>query len=241
MGEEKLRQGEGDLETVAAALAQRVLWERENGALGYRRKAPGDAVVERLTFEHEGDKGSLLAGLREEIGDCTRCPLHAGRNKLVFGDGNPEASLVFVGEGPGRDEDLSGVPFVGAAGQLLTKIIEAIGLSREQVYICNVVKCRPPNNRDPQPLESDTCGPFMLRQLEIIRPRVVVALGRPSAQFLLNTDLPIGRLRGAFHDLRGMKVMPTYHPAYLLRNPSGKRAVWEDMKKVRDELQQGPV
>jgi len=217
----------GDL---AMAVADRIRWEVEGSALGYRR-AP-----EVVAPPAGGDRAMALADIRREIGECTRCPLHAGRTNLVFGDGNPDARLVFVGEGPGRDEDLSGLPFVGAAGQLLTKIIEAIGLSREDVYICNIVKCRPPGNRDPEPAETGVCGPYVRRQLAAIQPRVVVALGRPSAQFLLDSDRPIGQLRGVFHELDGMKVMPTYHPAYLLRNPSGKRAVWEDMKKVRDEL-----
>ncbi len=218
----------GDL---ARDLAERIRWERENGAMGYPPAAavePPTGTVERVS--------TTLEELRGEIGDCTRCQLHQGRTKLVFGDGDPGARLVFVGEGPGRDEDLSGLPFVGKAGQLLTKIIEAIGLTRGQVYICNIVKCRPPNNRDPEAIETATCGPFVRRQLEIIKPSVIVALGRPSAQFLLDTDMPIGKLRGRFHDLDGMKIMPTFHPAYLLRNPSGKRAVWDDMKKVRDEL-----
>lgn len=221
---------------LARALAERISWEREIGASGYRPGTAPAVEAEAAAAVPGGDPEARLRDLREEIGDCTRCPLHAGRNKIVFGEGDAAARLVFVGEGPGRDEDISGLPFVGAAGQLLTKIIEAIGLTREQVFICNIVKCRPPNNRDPEPAESGTCGPFMLRQLEIIRPRVVVALGRPSAQYLLDTDQPIGRLRGMFHDAHGTKIMPTYHPAYLLRNPSGKRAVWEDMKKVRDEL-----
>jgi uracil-DNA glycosylase family 4 len=154
----------------------------------------------------------------------------------VFGEGSPNASLVFVGEGPGRDEDMAGRPFVGAAGQLLDKIIEAMQLGRSDVYICNVVKCRPPSNRVPNPEEQGTCGPFVRRQLEIIRPKVVVALGGTAASFLLGRDESLGRLRGRFHGLGALKVMPTYHPAYLLRKPEGKKFVWQDMQLVMKEL-----
>lgn len=173
-----------------------------------------------------------LSNLRAEIGDCTRCPLHKGRTHLVFGVGNPKASLMFVGEGPGADEDLKGEPFVGRAGQLLTKMIEAMGLKRPEVYIANVVKCRPPGNRNPEPIEIATCLPYLKRQIEIIQPKVVVALGKFSAQTLLQTEIPITKLRGEFHDYGPVKMMPTYHPAFLLRNPNMKRAVWEDLKKV---------
>ena len=204
---------------LAGDLAARLAWDAELGSAGF-----------------PNDPAAALAALRAEIGDCTRCKLHQGRTKIVFGDGDPGAVLAFVGEGPGQDEDLSGLPFVGAAGQLLTKIIAAIGLDRKDVYICNVVKCRPPKNRDPEPDEAATCGAFARRQLAIVRPRVVVALGRPAAQFLLGTSEPISALRGAFREVDGMRVMPTFHPAYLLRNESAKRPVWEDMKKVRDAL-----
>lgn len=175
-----------------------------------------------------------LTALRGDIGDCTRCVLHTlGRKQVVFGVGNPDADLMFVGEAPGADEDIKGEPFVGRAGQLLTKIIEAIGLAREDVYIANVIKCRPPGNRNPEPEEVATCSPFLLRQIDIVRPRVIVALGTFSAQLLLSTDAPISRLRGRLHDFRGIKLMPTFHPAYLLRSPDKKRDVWEDMKIVR--------
>jgi DNA polymerase len=215
---------------LARALAQRVRWEQETGAAGFPPGEPPPADLPSTEPE------AALLALRTEIGDCTRCPLAAGRTELVFGEGSPRARLVFVGEGPGRDEDLSGRPFVGAAGQLLDRIIAAIGLARDDVYICNVVKCRPPGNRDPLPEETAVCGRFVRRQLEIIRPEVVVALGRPAAQYLLDTDQPIGRLRGRFHELGDLVVMPTFHPAYLLRNAEGKRPVWEDMKQVRDRL-----
>jgi len=175
-----------------------------------------------------------LADARAEIGDCTRCKLHQlGRQQIVFGVGNPEADLMFVGEAPGADEDIQGVPFVGRAGQLLTKIIEAIGLKREDVYIANVIKCRPPQNRNPEPDEVETCEPFLFRQIDIIKPKVIVALGKFGAQTLLRTLEPISRLRGRVFEYRGAKLIPTFHPAYLLRNPSSKREVWEDMKLVR--------
>ncbi len=181
------------------------------------------------------DPGSALKALREEIGDCTRCVLHTqGRKQVVFGVGNPAAQLMFVGEAPGADEDAQGEPFVGRAGQLLTKIIEAIGLARGDVYIANVIKCRPPGNRNPAPEEVSTCQPFLFRQIDIIRPRVIVALGTFAAHTLLGTDAPISRLRGRVHEFRGgSKLVPTFHPAFLLRSPDRKRDVWEDMKKVR--------
>jgi uracil-DNA glycosylase len=178
-----------------------------------------------------------LAVIRADIGDCTRCKLHMlGRTQVVFGVGNPEADLMFVGEAPGRDEDLQGFPFVGRAGQLLTKIIEAIALKREDVYIANVIKCRPPENRNPEPDEVETCEPFLFRQIDVIKPKVIVALGKFGAQALLKTLDPISRLRGRVFEYRGAKLIPTFHPAYLLRNPSSKREVWEDMKLVRKLL-----
>jgi DNA polymerase len=173
-----------------------------------------------------------LTEIRADIGDCTRCKLHSGRTHIVFGVGNPEATLMFVGEGPGADEDVQGEPFVGRAGQLLTQIINAMGFAREEVYIANVVKCRPPGNRNPEPDEIAQCEPFLHAQIAAIRPRVIVALGKFAAQVLLATDTPISRLRGQFHSLRDIDVMPTFHPSYLLRNPAAKREVWEDMKMV---------
>jgi len=178
-----------------------------------------------------------LAALRDEIGDCTRCKLHClGRSQVVFGVGNPEADLMFVGEAPGHDEDLQGIPFVGRAGQLLTKIIEAIGLTRDDVYIANVIKCRPPENRNPEPDEVATCQPFLFRQIESIAPRVIVALGSFAAKTLLSTEAPISRLRGRVYDLKGAKLVCTFHPAYLLRSPDRKRDTWEDMKKAKQLL-----
>lgn len=181
-----------------------------------------------------GQKGLDL--IRKELGNCMRCRLAQGRTHLVFGEGNAEAELMFVGEGPGREEDLQGLPFVGRAGQLLTKIIEAIGMKRGDVYIANVVKCRPPDNRAPLPDEIATCLPFLMKQIAVIRPKVIVALGKIAAQALLNTNEPITKIRGRFHRWGDILVMPTFHPAYLLRNPAMKRYVWEDMKLVKKEL-----
>ena len=178
--------------------------------------------------------GDALVAIREDLGDCTRCKLHGlGRRQIVFGVGDPDADLMFIGEAPGADEDVQGEPFVGRAGQLLTKIIEAIGLRRQDVYIANLIKCRPPGNRNPEPDEVEQCEPFLLRQIDTIRPKVIVALGKCAAQSLLRTTDPISRLRGREHTYRGAILMPTYHPAYLLRNPSAKRDVWADMKRVR--------
>ncbi len=180
--------------------------------------------------------GSVLTSLADHIGECTRCKLCRGRTHIVFGVGNPDARLMFVGEGPGADEDLQGEPFVGRAGQLLTQIITAMGFERGAVYIANVVKCRPPNNRNPEPDEIAACAPFLEAQIAAIRPEVIVALGKFAAQTLLATDTPISRLRGQFHDRHGVAVMPTFHPSYLLRNPAAKREVWEDMKLVMKRL-----
>lgn len=177
-----------------------------------------------------------LRKLREEIGDCKRCRLHQGRTSLVFGTGSPTAEIVFVGEAPGREEDIQGEPFVGEAGELLTKIIEAMGLRRQDVYITNVVKCRPPSNRNPETDEIETCEPFLIRQLEIIKPKIICALGTFAAQSLLKTKEKISALRGEFYYYHDIKVMPTYHPAYLLRNPIEKKVVWEDVKKIMREI-----
>ena len=181
-----------------------------------------------------------LDAIRLDIGDCTRCKLHTlGRQRIVFGSGNPNAELMFVGEAPGADEDEQGLPFVGKAGQLLTKIIEAIDLKREDVYIANVIKCRPPANRNPEPDEVATCEPFLFRQIDLIKPRVIVALGTHAAHTLLKTDTPNSRIRGKQHEYRGAILIPTFHPAYLLRSPDRKREVWEDMKLVKSLLTQG--
>jgi uracil-DNA glycosylase len=183
-----------------------------------------------------GQPGETFEDIREDVGECVRCPLHQGRTKIVHTEGNQQARLLFVGEAPGADEDASGRPFVGRAGQLLNKIIEAIGLKREDVLIGNVNRCRPPQNRTPTTEEARTCKPFLLREINIVRPDVIVVLGNTAMKNLLDTKEGITRLRGQFQEYRGIKVMPTFHPAYLLRDPSKKREVWDDMKKVRDYL-----
>jgi uracil-DNA glycosylase family 4 len=178
-----------------------------------------------------------LLKIQEDIGpNCTRCKLHKGRNKIVFGDGSPKAELVFIGEGPGADEDMQGLPFVGRAGKLLTQMIEAMGLQRKDVYICNVVKCRPPQNRAPEPDEVETCSPYLLRQIDVINPKVLVCLGAVAAKTLLQTTKGITQFRGQWLEWRGRKLMATYHPAYLLRNPAAKGDVWKDLQKVMAEL-----
>jgi DNA polymerase len=177
-----------------------------------------------------------LEQIRADLGDCRRCPLAGTRRQLVFGVGNPQARLVLVGEAPGREEDERGEPFVGEAGRLLDRILFAMGLSRAEVYICNVLKCRPPDNRDPEPAEIACCEPFLIRQLAAIQPQVIVALGRFAIQTLLRSKAPISRLRGTWQTYQGIPLMPTYHPAYLLRNPISKREVWDDMQQVMDRL-----
>ncbi|KPK02595.1 MAG: hypothetical protein AMK71_01730 [Nitrospira bacterium SG8_35_4] len=181
-------------------------------------------------------RDEALIRLREEIGDCTRCTLSRNRKNIVFGEGFAEAELMFIGEGPGRDEDIQARPFVGSAGKLLTSLIEKMGMTREGVYIANIVKCRPPNNRDPEDDEISACMPFVERQIEIIRPKVIITLGRVSSQALLNTKVPISRLRGTFFHHRDIPVMPTFHPAYLLRNPKDKWLTWDDVQKVLAKL-----
>jgi uracil-DNA glycosylase len=173
-----------------------------------------------------------LLKVREDLGECTRCKLHSTRHKIVFGDGNPKAQLVFVGEGPGADEDAQGLPFVGRAGKLLTQMIEAMGLQRKDVYICNVVKCRPPENRQPEEDEVSTCSPFLFRQIDVIAPKVIVCLGAVAAKTLLQTNRGISQFRGEWLEFRGRKLLATYHPAYLLRNPPAKSEVWKDLQKV---------
>jgi uracil-DNA glycosylase len=182
------------------------------------------------------DHAAALRVIREEIGDCTRCALHKGRNKLVFGDGSPNARLMFVGEGPGADEDAQGLPFVGKAGQLLNNMIAAMGLKREEVYIANVVKCRPPQNRTPEPDEANTCSPFLFQQIDAIRPEVIVALGATAATYLLGQRQPLAGLRGRVHSWRGSKLIVTYHPAFLLRDPRQKKEAWADLQIAMSEL-----
>ena len=230
-------------ELGVAGLSRDPAWRvRSQGSQHSQGSDPGQTLDSQnlqseapLTFSRNATEA--LAAIRTDIGDCTRCKLHTlGRKQIVFGVGNPQADLMFVGEAPGADEDEQGIPFVGRAGQLLTKIIEAIDLRRDDVYIANIIKCRPPQNRNPEPDEVATCEPFLFRQVDVIEPKVIVALGKYAAQTLLRTDSPISRLRGRVFDYRGAKLIPTFHPAYLLRNPSSKREVWEDMKLVRSLL-----
>ena len=183
---------------------------------------------------------AALKLIREEIGDCTRCPLSLGRNKIVFGDGDPNARLMFVGEGPGADEDASGLPFVGRGGQLLNNMINAMGLKREQVYIANIVKCRPPANRAPEPDEAHTCSPFLFQQIDVVRPHVIVALGQTAVTYLTGEKRPLSGWRGSVHPLRGTKLIVTYHPAFLLRDPNQKRAAWADLQIAMRELGLNP-
>ena len=190
------------------------------------------AVASPPAAEAPREEPPRLDEVRRALGDCKRCKLCSGRKNLVFGVGNPKARLVFVGEGPGAEEDNQGIPFVGAAGQLLTKMIAAMGYTRDEVYICNVVKCRPPGNRNPEPDEIEACQPFLEAQLNAIRPSVIIALGKFAAQTLLRTDTPITRLRGQWREYVGIPLMPTFHPAYLLRNPAEKKAAWTDLKAV---------
>lgn len=214
-------------------------------------KMAGQTVKDDLLGGTEGDlfsdyavayQAKTLEELRTAIGDCRRCKLWPGRTHLVFGVGNPKAEIMFIGEGPGRDEDLQGEPFVGRAGQLLTDIIvKGMALSRKEVYIANVVKCRPPENRNPEPDEVESCEPFLKKQIEIVNPRIIVGLGKFAVQTLLRTKEPITRLRGNWRDYHGIKFMPTLHPAYLLRNPGDKKLVWEDIKKVLKEIKQHSV
>jgi DNA polymerase len=208
---------------------------RDEGTRPVSEAAQTDALAQAeavpVTIARSG--AEALAAVREDLGDCTRCKLHTlGRKQIVFGVGNPAAEIMFVGEAPGADEDIQGVPFVGRAGQLLTKMIAAMGFAREDVYIANVLKCRPPGNRNPEPDEIALCEPFLFRQLASVEPKVVIALGAFAARTLLKTDDPISRLRGRVFDYRGAKLIPTFHPSFLLRSPGYKREAWDDLKKA---------
>jgi uracil-DNA glycosylase len=231
------------MSTTRDQLAEHLKYFVEMGVEGFRKESVWASRARAESAEGSGqredreiarDPSPDLPTIREDIGDCVRCKLcNLGRRQIVFGVGNPDADLMFVGEAPGRDEDIQGIPFVGRAGQKLTQIIEAIGLKRDDVYIANVIKCRPPDNRNPEPDEVESCEPFLFRQIDTIKPKVIVALGTFAARSLLKTADPISRLRGRVYDYRGAKLVPTFHPAFLLRNPSCRRDVWEDMKKVR--------
>lgn len=239
-----------ELKALSASLQRYLKFRTRSGMLflsrGKKEGESGSASSRDLAGEMDGDlfsdysetrQAKNLKELRGAIGDCQRCKLSSGRTHLVFGVGNPHAQIMFVGEAPGRDEDLQGEPFVGRAGQLLTDIItKGMGLKREDVYIANVIKCRPPENRNPEPDEVASCEPFLKKQIELIQPRVIVALGKFAVQALLRTKVPITRIRGTWQNYHGIKLMPTLHPAYLLRNPGDKKLVWEDIKKVLQEL-----
>lgn len=239
-----------ELRLLVSSLKERVLGDRELGLplsyivsgkdapAGETRPLPASELPRTRPREAtvSGSREGVLDAAREALGECRRCPLAESRRNIVFGEGSPSAELVFVGEAPGGDEDLQGRPFVGRAGQLLTKIIVAMGLERRDVYICNILKCRPPGNRNPLSEEIAACEPFLIRQLEAIRPRVICALGSFAARTLLKSETPITLLRGHFHDYQGIPLMPTYHPAYLLRNPGAKKQVWEDVQKIMELL-----
>jgi DNA polymerase len=216
-------------------------------APAYQQATPESSTARLISFNdlaplpevrvERHDRAQALQAIREEIGDCTRCPLaYAGRRTIVFGDGDAGARLMFVGEGPGADEDASGVPFVGKAGQLLNNMIAAMGLKREQVYIANIVKCRPPQNRVPEVVEANTCSQFLLRQMDVVQPEVVVALGSTAAIYLLGVKQSLNSLRGRWHEVRGAKLAVTYHPAFLLRDPRQKGEAWKDLQMVMAEL-----
>ena len=225
------------LEAVPRAHRVRVGEASDSGEPGAKPVRPAVGELPDVLVEPAVRASTSLDELRSVIGDCTRCKLCKGRTNIVFGVGNADAELLFIGEGPGEDEDRQGVPFVGRAGMLLTDIItKGMGLRREDVYIANVVKCRPPNNRNPEPDEIVACEPFLHRQIALIRPRVIVSLGKFATQVLLRSRTPISKLRGEWHDYQGVPLMPTFHPAYLLRNPSDKRLVWDDIKLVMTRL-----
>ena len=223
-----------ELLALVASLRARVRLDLElKRGTSYLGMTVGDRVAE--TANRAPDAAATaptLQDVRQELGDCRRCPLCRTRTHLVFGEGSPQAALAFVGEAPGADEDAQGRPFVGKAGQLLNRIIEAMGMTRPDVYICNILKCRPPANRNPRPDEIMSCEPFLVKQLESLKPKAICALGTFAAQTLLKTEIPITRLRGRFHAYQGIPLMPTYHPAYLLRNPGAKKQVWEDVQMI---------
>lgn len=236
MIEEELK---AELASMLHSVKSRILWNQETGQPQPFTRQKGRGQLDSGPEKSDDVREESLVGLeaiRAEMGDCQRCSLGALRKNLVFGAGSPKAALAFVGEAPGADEDREGEPFVGRAGQLLTKIIEAMGLARRDVYICNIIKCRPPGNRNPEASEIAACEPFLIKQLQAIAPRAICALGTFAAQTLLKKDIPISALRGRFHTYSGIMVMPTFHPAYLLRNPSAKKMVWEDVQMIMNEL-----
>jgi DNA polymerase len=221
----------GDHESTSSPLSPEI---EESTTIPPRKPIPA-APPAHIAIPAE-ERAAALQAIRDDIGDCTRCALHKGRNKIVFADGSPTARLLFVGEGPGADEDAQGLPFVGRAGQLLNNMISAMGLKREEVYIANVVKCRPPGNRTPEPDEANTCSPFLFRQIDVVRPEVIVALGATAATYLLGARQPLAGLRGRVQNFRGTKLIVTYHPAYLLRDPRQKKEAWADLQIAMREL-----
>lgn len=226
-----MKDRENDISIVLKILIEKLKYLKRSG-IDYIYK--GDLVIlDDKNMKEKKDKKSLLRVLKDEqIGDCKRCELCKKRTNIVFGSGNENAKLMFVGEAPGADEDLAAEPFVGRAGKLLEKMILAMGFSRDEVYICNVIKCRPPENRDPRPEEIEMCEPFLLEQIKIIEPKVIVGLGRHACNTLLKSDKSLSKIRGTWQTFMGIKFMPTFHPAYLLRNPNAKKEVWEDLQKV---------
>jgi DNA polymerase len=225
-----------DVANLLAEIGNTLRYMADAGCHGFDCDDPCLELIHRWEGGRKTGHGESMADIRGDLNGCRRCPLCETRTQIVFGDGDESARLVFVGEGPGYEEDKQGVPFVGAAGQLLSKIIQAMHLQRRDVYICNIIKCRPPGNRNPKPAEIDACKPYLERQLKVIKPELICALGTFAAQTLLATDTPISKLRGEFYDFMGIRILPTYHPAYLLRNPEKKRDVWEDMKKLMHVL-----
>ena len=229
-----------EIATLAKNIKARLAYEKSFGVTAIRKTDSNKPQKENTTSppatRNKQDDIELLSLLKENALKCTLCELHRKRTTVVFGDGNPNADLMFVGEAPGYYEDIKGLPFVGKAGELLTKILSAIDLKREDVYIANILKCRPPENRNPKPNEIALCYPYLEKQIDLIKPKIICALGTFAIQSLLNTTESIGRLRGRFHDYQGTKLIATYHPAYLLRNPQEKRKTWEDVQKVRDYL-----
>jgi len=223
-----------DIRTTLASARSQLEYLSDLGVESLGRDATSTEPAQGIDATANLDE--TLDAIREDLGDCQRCGLAASRKELVYGVGNPNARLVLVGEAPGREEDQKGEPFVGEAGLLLDRILQAMGMRREDVYICNVLKCRPPDNRDPQPEEVATCEAFLVRQIAAIKPQVIVGLGRFAVHSLLKNKVPISRIRGEWQSYHGIPLMPTYHPAYLLRNPEGKRDVWEDMKEVMRRL-----
>jgi uracil-DNA glycosylase len=216
--------------------ASTTIESQETNSIPPRKPIAAPPQPQITTITQPEDREAALRLIREDIGDCTRCALHKGRNKIVFADGDPQARLMFVGEGPGADEDAQGLPFVGRAGQLLNNMIAAMGLKREEVYIANIVKCRPPGNRTPEPEEANTCSPFLFRQIDVVRPEVIVALGATAATYLLGQRQPLAGLRGRLHSFRGARLIVTYHPAFLLRDPRQKKEAWADLQIAMKEL-----